>query len=438
MSEETVDQAQIIVNIIEELGKLPSRHSKPSIFKVDDYFRSGVWDNVYNPEIVAIGPYHHEKSHLQNMEKHKYRYLKRLLERKNEASPERYVAAVAGMEERARKCYAEHIDLNKNDFVKLMVLDGCFLIELLRYHGLRNLREPDDPIFRQERILSQLRHDFVLLENQLPFFVLNQLFNMTKTEDPNDEIITLTLLFVKGMFLNLSASPESLPIRNIDHLFGLVRDVWVLPFVKTITQGNARKNNGTDNWENINSVSGLRVAGIKFEKAKDNSSLMDIKFVGGVLRIPQLNIYYETESQLRNLVAYEQYLPDGEPRYVSDYTFFLHCLINTSNDVELLRRRGIIGNWLGNDEEVSLMFNRLGKSILTSSRFCYSEVFCDVNRHYHRRTKKWLANLWRDYFNSPWSILKFLAAVALLALALMQTVYTIYAYYHPRINSRSP
>ncbi|KAL0331188.1 UNVERIFIED_CONTAM: hypothetical protein Sangu_1664300 [Sesamum angustifolium] len=174
------------------------------------------------------------------------------------------------------------------------------------------------------------------------------------------------------------------------------------------------------------------------QKGQRLHSLMDIKFVGGVLRIPQLNIYYETESQFTNLVAYEQYLPDGEPRYVSDYTFFLHCLINTPHDVELLRRRGIIGNCLGNDEEVSLMFNRLGKSILTSSKFSYSQTFADVNKHYRRRTKKWVAKLWRDYFNSPWSILKFLAAVALLALAFLQTFYTVYSYYNPKTNSNGP
>lgn len=436
MAGQNLDRNSILIDIKGELDELPSRYSRPSIFKVDDYLRSGGWDNVYDPEIVAIGPYHHAKTHLKYMELHKLRYLKRLLDRRNENQADRYIDAVVGMEERARKCYAGSIDLSKNDFVKLMVRDGCFLIELLRYHGLKNLRDPDDPIL-QERTLSQLRHDIVLVENQLPFFVLNQLFNMTKGEDPNDDIISLTLLFVKGMFLNLSAPVGSLQIKKIDHLFGLIHDVWVLPFVKTIPQGNTGKNNQASavEWDNINSASGLREAGIKFKKAKDYTSLMDIKFVGGVLRIPQLNIYYETESQFRNLVAYEQYLPDGEPRFVSDYTFFLHCLINTPDDVELLRRRGIIGNCLGNDEEVSLMFNRLGKSILTSSKFSYSQTFADVNRHYRRRTKKWLANLWRDYFNSPWSILKFLAAVALLALTFLQTFYTVYSYYHPKTNS---
>ncbi|KAL0294317.1 UNVERIFIED_CONTAM: hypothetical protein Sangu_2518500 [Sesamum angustifolium] len=274
------------------------------------------------------------------MELHKFRYLKRLLDRRNENQADRYIDAVIGMEEGHE-------------------------------NAMPNLRDPDDPIL-QERTLSQLRHDIVLVENQLPFFLLNQLFIMTKSEDPNDDIISLTLLFVKGMFLNLSAPVGSLQIKKIDHLFGLIHDVWVLPFTKTVPQGNIGKNNQASavEWDNINSASGLREAGIKFKKAKDYTSLMDIKFVGGVLRIPQLNIYYETESQFTN--------------------------------------RGLLAN------------------------------FADVNKHYRRRTKKWVAKLWRDYFNSPWSILKFLAAVALLALAFLQTFYTVYSYYNPKTNSNGP
>ncbi|KAK4425614.1 hypothetical protein Salat_1755400 [Sesamum alatum] len=435
MAGQNLDRNSIVIDIKEELNKLPSEHAKPSIFKVDDHLRSGEWDNVYDPEIVAIGPYHHEKPHLKDMEMHKLIYLNRLLKRKNEKQADRYIDAVVGMEGRARKCYARSIDLSPNDFVKLMVRDGCFLIELLRYHGLESLKDPDDPILH-ERILSQLRHDIVLVENQLPFFVLNQLFNMTKSEDPNDDIISLTLLFVKGMFLNLSAPKGSLQIKKIDHLLGLIHDVWVLPFARMIPQENAAKNNQAAKWENINSASGLREAGIDFENANEYNSLMDIKFVrkfvGAKLKIPQLNIYYETESQIRNLVAYEQYLPDGEPRYVSDYTFFLHCLINTSDDVELLCRSGIIGNWLGNDEEVSLMFNRLGKTTLTSSNFNYAQVFRDVNKHYHSHRRRWWAELWKKYFDGPWSCAKFLAALAVLVLTFLQTYYTLYSYHHPK------
>ncbi|KAL0414466.1 UNVERIFIED_CONTAM: hypothetical protein Sradi_1648300 [Sesamum radiatum] len=347
------------------------------------------------------------------------------------------VNAVVCMEERARKWYGGRVDpANGSDFVKMLVIDGCFLIELLRCYGLDNRRNPNDPIFKYERILSQLRHDIVLNDNQIPFFVLNDLFNMSQSKDPKDDLIHLTLRFVEGMFLDLSI-PKNLKFVKPDHLLGLIRDVWVLPFANN----NVERNNQVvlGKWKNINSASELQKTGIDFKISEDYNSLMDIKFVrkclGAKLKIPQMNIYYETESQIRNLVAYEQYLPDGNPRYVSDYTFFMHCLINTSNDVELLCRSGIIGNWLGNDEEVSLMFNRLGKTILTSSKFSYSQIFSEVNIHYHSHRKKWWAELWREYFDGPWACAKFLAALVLLGLAILQTIFTIYPYYHPRKDS---
>ncbi|KAL2229959.1 UPF0481 protein At3g47200 [Sesamum indicum] len=488
-----INPGDIVNRIIKKLGNLPSGYPNPRTFIHN--FRSVVErDNVYDPEIVAIGFYNHQKDYLKDMENFKLIYLKRFLGRnkyesdnnvndvpvKESASStninvtasssvkqsacssvkveghvkesaessvnavvcenknaDKIVKAVVGMEERARKWYGGRTDRARgSDFVEMLVIDGCFLIELLRCYGLDNWRDPNDPIFRHESILSQLRHDIVLNENQLPFFVLNDLFEMTKSKDPKDDLIHLTLCFVEGMFLDLSI-PGNLKFVKPDHLLGLIHDVWVLPFATN----NVERNNqaAIGKWENINSASELQKTGIDFKISQDFNSLMDITFarkcLGAKLKIPQLNIYYETESQIRNLVAYEQYLPDGNPRYVSDYTFFLHCLINTSNDVELLRRSGIIGNWLGNDEEVSLMFNRLGKSILTSSKFSYSKIFSEVNMHYHSHRKKWWAELWREYFDGPWACAKFLAALTLLGLAISQTIFTIYPYYHPRKDS---
>ncbi|KAL0332520.1 UNVERIFIED_CONTAM: hypothetical protein Scaly_2153500 [Sesamum calycinum] len=372
MSEGSADS--VIIHIHCLLDGLPSTPSTPIIWRVDSHLRNDKSNNVYDPEILAIGPYHHGISRLQNMEQLKYSYLKRFLKRKNEQSVERYVTAMAAMEKRARKCYADPLDLDGNAFVTMM------------------------------------------------------LFNMTNTnEDTDDDLITLALRFFNGMFLNLSVSRvlTRLPVKNIDHLCGLIHDVWCLPFLETISH----KSNERDEWDNINSISGLREAGIKVRKAKRNESLMDIKFVNGVLRIPELIIYDETESQFMNLIAYEQLLPGGEQRYVSDYTFFMHCLINTSKDVKLLRSRGIIENCLGDDDEVRQMFNRLGRNILTSSGFCYSQVFCCVNRHCQRRSEKWNAKLRRNYFNSPWSIISFLAAFTLLVLTFIQTTYTVLTYY---------
>ncbi|KAG6731002.1 hypothetical protein I3842_01G108400 [Carya illinoinensis] len=57
---------------------------------------------------------------------------------------------------------------------------------------------------------------------------------------------------------------------------------------------------------NIHGATELEEAGIKFEKAKEGNAF-SIKFNNGIMEISPLNIVDETETCLRNLIAYEQY-----------------------------------------------------------------------------------------------------------------------------------
>ncbi|KAL0323484.1 UNVERIFIED_CONTAM: hypothetical protein Sangu_1967700 [Sesamum angustifolium] len=342
MEWEDAGQGSIVIDITRTLMGSASIPTTPTILKVDRQLWGGGGDNVYDPKIISIGPYHHGKPKFMNMEFNKQRYLQLLLQRIKVNPLDMYVSAAVGMEKMARKCYAESIDLNESDFVKMMVLDACFLVEFLRYHGLKNLRDPNDPLFGNERILRQLQHDILLLENQLPFFVLNHMFNMSKSEDPNDDLTSLILLFAKGKFLNLLPPAGSLPIKSTDHMFEMIQpeNFW-------------KKNEAAHwVWEHLEPVSNLRSEGIKFSSCEHRSNILDIEFAKGVLIMPQLVVYDKTESLLKNVMAYEHYqIPCGKPRYVSDYVFFFNCLINTPEDVKWLRRCGIIESYIENDED---------------------------------------------------------------------------------------
>ncbi|CAK9147483.1 unnamed protein product [Ilex paraguariensis] len=102
---------------------------------------------------------------------------------------------------------------------------------------------------------------------------------------------------------------------------------------------------------------------IKFEKATEYSSLLDIKFKNGILKILPWVISDETESLLRNLIAYKQYNRGIEPFYLTGYATFIDCLINSPTVAEKLRHYGIIDNWLGDDKAVSTMFNKQGNYV---------------------------------------------------------------------------
>lgn len=422
---ETRDHVSVRIDNI--LLDLPTSPCNPTIFRVDDNLRC-INHKLYDPKVVSIGPFHHGKHHLQKMEQHKLKYLKLLLKRQKESSVDKYVMAMRSHEEKARKCYAEAVDLPPDEFVEMLILDGLFIIELIRKYGLDNLREGDDTIFKYEQVLSQVRHDLILIENQLPFFVLDQLFSMTRTGDPDDDFLYLIQLFIGDVspWPEASHLAEKSSLRRANHLLSLVHRIWCSSFAKI--RGNHPIKTEEDRIMAINSATELQEAGIKFKKCTKSKTL-DIKFIKGTVKIPGLAVSDETESTLRNLIAYEHSFVDNHPKYVTDYAFFLHSIVNSSKDAEILRRFGILANYLGDDEAAYQMFNRLGENILISSEFCYAGVYEEVNEHCSCRRNRWMAILRRDYFNNPWAFISFVAVSMVLLFALTQTVFTVLAYF---------
>lgn len=106
-------------------------------------------EKAYYPELISIGPFHHGKEKLKDMEDHKWRYLHALLSRKPnlEARLAICVNALRECELKARNCYAkkESINLSCDEFVKMMLVDGCFIIELFLKYAHRSLRKRGTP-----------------------------------------------------------------------------------------------------------------------------------------------------------------------------------------------------------------------------------------------------------------------------------------------------
>ncbi|KAL0314377.1 UNVERIFIED_CONTAM: hypothetical protein Sangu_2282100 [Sesamum angustifolium] len=318
---ETRDEVSVRIDNI--LLALPSSRCKPSIFRVNDDIRH-TNGKLYDPKVISIGPFHHGKDHLRDMEQHKFRYLKLLLKRRNESSVDKYVMAMRSLEGKARKCYAGPVEFSPDDFVQMLLLDGCFIIELIRKYGIDELRERDDIVFQYEQVLSQLRHDLMLVENQVPLFVVDQLFNMTRTGNPDDHILFLIQLFIG----DISPWPEAsemtgkISMKTVDHLLGLVYRIWCSSFAKITANRPIKVVEEEHKMVAINSTTELQEAGIKFERDTE-SNCLDIKFIKGVMKIPGLSVSDETESIFRNIMAYEHFFIDNQSKHVTDYAFFL-------------------------------------------------------------------------------------------------------------------
>ncbi|GLT63345.1 hypothetical protein SLA2020_359180 [Shorea laevis] len=130
--------------MIKELESLkPLSSPKCCIYKVPDPLRK-LNEEAYTPQVISIGPFHHGDEKLQTMEKYKVRYLKEFMERVK-IDLENLVRVIEDSEESVRQCYAEIIPLSRYDFLKMILVDASFIVELF----VRNWRggsawTPDD------------------------------------------------------------------------------------------------------------------------------------------------------------------------------------------------------------------------------------------------------------------------------------------------------
>ncbi|GMN65213.1 hypothetical protein TIFTF001_034278 [Ficus carica] len=439
-------------------------NGKCALYRVHSGLRD-VSAKQYEPVLVSIGPYHHGKIPLRDMERHKIHYLRVLLDRVKERSIASYVDALknGGGEIQAFHCYRDTHQMEPADsFGECMVRDGFFLIELFR--GTWRRDRGNDMLFNRIWMMPLLKRDMLLFENQIPLFVLRSLFALTDQTHNEYDLVNLFATpnensLVKKLFEFTVARHDSdsnfvelalgffyfnrKPIPNLNiktsqldhipHLLGLVYEALIVSRRKTL-KPKQQNNNRPKSWEPIWTAVALEQVGVKFRPAKHREAFYDISFRDGVLSIPPLGIHDSTESFFRNLVAYEQYSKYYTCQQVGNYLKVMDCLINSAKDVELLRHCGIIDNGLGDDEKVSIMFNHIRSGVCyVSETFFYAEMFTEVNEFCTKRRNVWIAKLKNEYFGSPWALVSFVGALLLLSLTILQTVYSLHSYYQPKI-----
>jgi hypothetical protein len=307
-----------------------SSWAKLCIYRIPHYLKEGD-DKAYVPQIVSLGPYHHGKRRLRQMDRHKWRALHQILRRTNHDIM-LYLDAVKEVEERARNCYEGSITLSSNEFVEMMVLDGCFMLELFRgaAEGFKQLGYPrNDPIFAMRGSMHSIQRDMIMLENQLPLFLLDQLLGIQLgNPDQKGVVAKLTLQF----FDPLMPTDEPLTKSDMNKLesslgyattFDPLSDQGGLHCLDVFRRSLLRRGPQPEpriwikRWSHgnrvadkrrqqlIHCVTELREAGIKFKKRKTDR-FWDIKFKNGILKIPRLLIHDGTKSLFQNLISFEQ------------------------------------------------------------------------------------------------------------------------------------
>ncbi|PRQ44794.1 hypothetical protein RchiOBHm_Chr3g0483171 [Rosa chinensis] len=285
-------------------------------------------------------------------------------------------------------------------------------------------------------MLQYLCHDLMLLENQLPWFVLEILYRLTVEEYiyyPSLSTMVLLTFSSQGSLLH---NVESYLSHNglddgddedededdaILHILDLIRSTLVFRFRKV-------KSLPCLSQVKLPPATTLSEAGVEFRRAC-MEGMMNIDFKDGVFTIPQLSIAEMTEPLLRNIIALEQCC-HGRSHKITSYFILMHSLIASSKDIYFLCEKEIFLNWFSSENAYKI-FNKLYDDTFLKN-FYYGELCAEVNNYYNVLWNRWLEKLKRDHLYNPWKITSLVAAFILLALTLLQTTYTIQQYYSPR------
>ncbi|KAB1212254.1 hypothetical protein CJ030_MR5G025022 [Morella rubra] len=291
----------LVHSMEEELERLSPLSSDCGIYRVRERLRHG-HERVYTPHIVSIGPLHHGKETLKDMEEHKMWYLKAFIGRTKE-SMRFYVELVKQKEARLRRCYSEKIQCSSEEFIKIILVDAAFIIEVLLKFYFKELNGENDHIFNKPWMKRDIWRDMIMLENQLPFFILEDLYDASKNivqPERRPSILKLSHYFFKNQVINLGGIEdqklEEIRSSKIEHFVDLLRQLY-MPSKKLDKRQFER--------ETVPSLTELHQAGVKF-KVGSSRNLFDIHFEKGILEIPRFNVGPVSELIIRNIVAFEQ------------------------------------------------------------------------------------------------------------------------------------
>ncbi|XBI21949.1 hypothetical protein VPH35_063022 [Triticum aestivum] len=85
----------------------------------------------FGSKVMSIGPYYHGNSSLQFMGKVKWNCLDYVLKMNSGKKLEAYLTIMESLEKQARSCYSEEVSLESDMFLRMLLLDGCFVLVYL-------------------------------------------------------------------------------------------------------------------------------------------------------------------------------------------------------------------------------------------------------------------------------------------------------------------
>ncbi|KAL3697352.1 hypothetical protein R1sor_011428 [Riccia sorocarpa] len=208
----------------------------------------------------------------------------------------------------------------------------------------------------------------------------------------------------------------------------------ILKFVATFMSKERSESNHLRRMT-LPSATQLASTGIRF-KCHDgltNHLRFEKSFLSATLYLARISVADLTETMLLNMCVYESM--NGQDEGIHNYVMLMNELIEMEEDVDLLmegRNPIIMQNRLGDNKQIVGIFSNpvqnlyfVQGDLFQRYTFIRHELIAWYNKPCRRRVVRFL----HSYRVAPWLLVSLLAAVFLLILTVLQTIYTIWGFY---------
>ncbi|TKY58114.1 putative UPF0481 protein [Spatholobus suberectus] len=177
---------------------------------------------AYTPQVIALGPYHHRRVELLDMERHKLDAAKKV---RNKLKPIRFIDfvthTVAQNDAHIRSFYSRYLNFDQETLAWMLAIDASFLVVYLKTYPSDRRRQRSVSLSRRNSLKighlmecsrrntwhHAVLRDIIMLENQVPLFLIRELHILCYPEDNKDDaLVSMLINFCKDLA----------PIKHID------------------------------------------------------------------------------------------------------------------------------------------------------------------------------------------------------------------------------
>ncbi|KAK4712975.1 hypothetical protein R3W88_018882 [Solanum pinnatisectum] len=443
---------------------------------------------AYTPQVIGMGPYHHLRPDLYQMERYKLAAIKHILQPVQILNFEHLlIDKLRDNDLVIRACYNRFMDIDE---------------ETLAWIYGNNVHDDsiDDNIFTR---------DFMMLENQIPFVAVKQIRKFLCFSSPEDredtELVSMFRRFCEmhsPLPLPRNNAKETRPLHLLDLMYHLILDNHVdfvsvpiqmssiiikhddkdeenvyqdthedtshnfetiLEVLEPIGPRKVQKllksiNQVVENvpWSTISGLfrKGMEITGdeerqntstipsasrlwcyarVKCSPIHEGISRIEFEQASSTLYLPVITMNAGSEVIIRNLMVYEAAMSKSKLEFAR-YINLMSGTANTTKDVRLLRQAGVIKGDL-TDNEIATLFSTIQRSFVRSSGSSNVEIAMEkVNKHYDQRL---IVRAHRGLKKHIYVSLKFLPvamSISIVLLLIFQAFCSVYGCHNVWVN----